>query len=75
VDHSGAVDKLSLEEIGALLEATKEVQFRARDRGQRYGWIDRVLHGSTGCYKHYRDRELDRAGKGLVRLYAERVTG
>jgi transposase InsO family protein len=61
-------DKLSLEEIRAFLEATKEVQFRAPDRGQRYGWIDRVL-------RHHRYRELDRAGKGLVRLYAERVTG
>lgn len=61
-------DTLSLEQIRAFLKATEEGQFQARNREERYGWIERVL-------RHHRYSELNREGKGLVRLYLARVTG
>lgn len=61
-------DTLSLEQIRAFLKATGEGQFQAPNREERYGWIERVL-------RHHRYSELNREGKGLVRLYLARVTG
>ncbi|MEX5284032.1 MAG: integrase [Nitrospiraceae bacterium] len=61
-------EKLSLEQIRALLEGTEEVQFQARDRAERYGWVERVLRQQD--YPR-----LGRVGKGLVRRYLAKMTG
>jgi len=61
-------EKLSLEQIRALLEASEEVCFQAQHRGEVYGWVNRTLvqHDYGG---------LRREGKGLVRRYLAQMTG
>ena len=61
-------EKLSLEQIRALLEASEEVCFQAQHRGEVYGWVNRTLvqHDYGG---------LKREGKGLVRRYLAKMTG
>ena len=61
-------EKLSLEQIRALLEGTEEVEFQARDRTERSAWVERVLR-----QQDY--RRLGRAGKGLIRQYVAKMTG
>ena len=61
-------EKLSLEQIRAVLAAHEELGFQAQDRGEMYGWVDRTLR------QHDYGR-LPRAGKGLVRRYVARMTG
>ena len=36
-------EKLSLEQIRAVLEARQELGFEAQDREEMYGWVDRTL--------------------------------
>ena len=64
--HTG--QKVSLEQIRAFLEASDEVRFEARDRGEVYAWVERTLReqGWTG---------LGRASRGLVRRYLAKMTG
>ena len=61
-------ETLSLEQMRAFLEASEEVNFQARDRGELYGWVNQILrqqdYGS-----------LKRQGKGLVRHYIAKMTG
>ena len=59
---------LSLEEIQAFLEASGEVGFKGGNREEVYEWINRALRGQ-------RYQELKRSGRGLVRRYAEKMTG
>lgn len=61
-------EKLSLEQIRALLEATEEIRFAGRSRGEMYGWVEATLnqHGY---------RKQGRKGKGLLRSYLGRMTG
>jgi transposase InsO family protein len=61
-------EKLSLEQIRGLLEASEEVHFRAKDRQELYGWVNRTLvqHDYGG---------LKREGKGLVRRYLGKMSG
>ncbi len=61
-------ERFGLEQIQAFLEATEEVQFQARDRTERYEWVDQTLRQQD--YSH-----LGRVGKGLVRRYVAKVTG
>ena len=59
---------LSLEQIRAFLEASDEVAFEGRNRGEVYGWVNRVLE------EHKYDK-LGRAERGLLRRYVEKMTG
>jgi len=61
-------DRISLEQIEAFLEASGVVDFEAKNRTERYGWIEGVLR--TQEYK-----TLGKAAKGLVRSYIEKMTG
>lgn len=61
-------EKLSLEQIRAFLESSEEVQFRAENREERYGWVERTLRRQD--YER-----LSRQGKGLVRQYVCKMTG
>ncbi len=63
-----AGERLSLEQIRAFLEASDEVHFEGRNREEVYGWVDRVLDQQSY-------RTLERAGRGLVRRYLEKLTG
>jgi hypothetical protein len=40
-------EKLSLEGIGRFVEASEEIRFETEDRRQLYGWVERVLVGSS----------------------------
>ena len=61
-------EKLSLEQIQALLKATIEVRFAGHSRKEMYGWIESTLneHGY---------RKQGRKGKGILREYIEKMTG
>lgn len=60
--------QMSLEQIQAFLEASDEVRFEARNRGERYRWVEQTL-------REQRWSELKRASRGLVRRYLEKMTG
>ena len=59
---------ISLEQIQAFLDASGEVVFKGRKRAEVYGWVNQTLREQG-----YRD--LKRSGRGLVRLYLEKMTG
>jgi len=61
-------EKLSLEQIRALVEASDEVRFHSQDRGELYEWVNRTLR-----QQDYGG--LKRGGKGLVRRYIAKMTG
>jgi transposase InsO family protein len=61
-------EKLSLEQIRGLLEASGEVQFQAKDRRELYEWVNQTL-------RHQDYGRLKRDGKGLVRRYVAKMTG
>ena len=63
-----AGEKLSLEQIRALLEASDEVGFKASNREEVYGWVNQLLG-------QQRYEELKRSSRGLVRRYLEKMTG
>lgn len=59
---------LSLEQIRAFLEASREVRFEVHDRRELYGWVNQNLRQQDYG-------RLRREGKGLVRRYLAKVTG
>ena len=61
-------EKLSLEQIRALLEATEDLRFAGHARGEVYGWVERTLnqHGY---------RKQGREVKGVLRAYIGKMTG
>jgi len=59
---------MSLEQIRAFLEASTEVDFRARNREEIYDWVNQTLQ-----HLHY--RKLKRRARGLVRRYLAKMTG
>jgi transposase InsO family protein len=61
-------EKLSLEQIRALMDASHEVQFEGSTREEVYGWMERILseHGYNG---------QNREAKGLLRQYVAKMTG
>jgi transposase InsO family protein len=63
-----AGERLSLEQIRAFLEASDEVGFQGRNRGEVYDWVNQTL-------RQQGYRELKRSGRGLVRRYLEKTTG
>ncbi len=61
-------EKLSLEQIQAMLKATVEVRFAGHGRTEKYGWIEATLN-EQGY------RKQDRKGKGTLREYIQKMTG
>jgi len=61
-------ERLSLERIRALVEASEEVRFHSQDRGELYEWVNRTLRQQDYG-------RLKRGGKGLVRRYIAKMTG
>src|ERR1700680_873943 len=61
-------EKLSLEQIRGLLQASQEVRFEATRRQEMYEWVTRTL-----CYQEYWKQK--RAIKGLLRQYTATMTG
>ena len=61
-------EKLSLEKIQALLEATIEVRFTGHSRKEKYEWIE-------GTLNEHGYRKQSRKGKGVLREYIEKMTG
>jgi transposase InsO family protein len=61
-------EKLSLEQIRALLEATIELRFAGHSQKEVYGWLEATLneHGY---------RKQSREGKGVLRDYIGKMTG
>ena len=61
-------EKLSLEQIQALLDASEEVRFTGHNRTEIYEWIGKTLrehdYGKQG-----------REAKGLLRSYVAKMTG
>jgi hypothetical protein len=55
-------EKLSLEQMRALVEASEEVRFHSPDRGQLYEWVNRTLRQQDYG-------RLKRGGKGLIDKY------
>jgi transposase InsO family protein len=61
-------EKLSLEAIGRFVEASEGIRFEGANRGQVYGWVERVL-----VQQEY--AQQGKAARGLVRRYLEKMTG
>jgi transposase InsO family protein len=61
-------EKLSLEEIRRLLEASEGIRFAGVKRAQVYSWIELVL-----CEQEY--ARQSKASRGLLRRYIEKMTG
>ena len=59
---------MSLEQIQAFLEGSEEVEFKARNKGELYDWVNATL-GRL----YY--RKLKRSERGLVRRYVAKMTG
>jgi transposase InsO family protein len=63
-----AAEAMSLEQIRAFLEASTEVDFKARNKDEIYDWVNQTLQ-----QLHY--RKLKRGARGLVRRYLAKMTG
>jgi transposase InsO family protein len=61
-------ERLSLEEIRRLLEASEGIRFAGVKRAQVYSWIELVL-----CEQEY--ARQGKASRGLLRRYVEKITG
>jgi transposase len=61
-------EKLSLEQIRALLEASQEIRFAGHSRKEIYEWVGRTL-------REHDYAKQGRAAKGLVRAYIAKMTG
>jgi hypothetical protein len=61
-------EKLSLEAMGRFVEASEEIRFESENRGQVYGWVERVLI-------QHEFAQQGKAARGLVRRYLEKMTG
>ena len=61
-------EKLSLEEIRQLLEASEGIRFAGVKRAQVYSWIELVL-----CEQEY--ARQGKGSRGLLRRYIEKMTG
>jgi hypothetical protein len=55
-------EKLSLEQIRALVEASQEVEFAGLSREEVYGWVNQTL-------RQQGYEQLGRSARGLVRSY------
>jgi hypothetical protein len=58
----------TIEQVKQFLEGTERVEFRGLTVEEKYGWIERVL-------VRFRYQGLERAEKGVIRRYIEKVSG
>src|SRR5688572_13121027 len=63
-----AGERLSLEQIRAVMAGTEGIRFEGKDRGQVYEFVGRTLHE-----QRYDIRKSD--ARGLLRAYIGRMTG
>jgi transposase InsO family protein len=61
-------EQLGLEQIRVFLEGSEEVEFKGRNRGEIYDWVNQTL-------RQQRYGELKRNERGVVRRYLEKMTG
>jgi transposase len=61
-------EKLGLEQIRALLEASQEVRFTGHSREDIYDWVGKTL-------REHDYAKQGREGKGLLRSYVAKMTG
>ena len=61
-------EKLSLEQIRALLQASQEVRFAGHGRAEVYAWIGKTL-------REHDYAKQTREAKGLLRTYVLKMTG
>lgn len=61
-------EKLSLEQIRALLEASQEVRFTGHSRADVYDWVGKTL-------REHDYAQQGREAKGLLRRYVAKMTG
>jgi transposase InsO family protein len=61
-------EKLSLEGIRRFVEASEEIRFEGANRGQVYGWVERVL-------VEHEYAQQGKVGRGLLRRYIEKMSG
>ena len=61
-------EKLSLEKIRAMLEATEELRFSGHRRKEMYGWVE-------GTLNEHGYRKQSRLIKGVLRKYIRKMTG
>jgi len=61
-------DKLRLQAIGWFIAASEEIQFKAEDRQQFYGWVERVLVEQEFA-------QQGKAARGLLRCTIECMIG
>ena len=61
-------EKLSLEQIRALLETIQEVRFTGHSREDIYDWVGKTL-------REHDYAQQGREGKGLLRRYVAKMTG
>ena len=62
------IENPSLEQIRAILESSRTVEFRAEGRSDIYAWVERTLR-----QQDYAKRK--RKEKGLLREYIEKMMG
>ena len=62
------VEKLSLEQIRAFLDASVEMRFEGQNRSAIYAWVNTTLR------PHDYER-LGRSAKGLLRRFVRKMTG
>ena len=63
-----AGERLSIEEMQTFLDASEAVEFEGRERMEIYAWVERLLRAQ-------RYEQLARTAKGVVRQYAQKMTG
>jgi transposase InsO family protein len=61
-------ENLSLERIGAFLQASQDIRFTGEKREQVYAWIEQLLRQQQYC-------QQGRKARGLLRRYIEKMTG
>jgi len=61
-------ENLSHEQIREFLRSSRKIEFAGCRRAEIYGWIERTLAAQ-------RYGTLGKAERGLIRAYAEKVTG
>jgi transposase InsO family protein len=61
-------EKLSLEGIRRFVDASEEIRFEGANRGQVYGWVERVL-------VEHEYAQQGKVGRGLLRRYIEKMSG
>jgi transposase InsO family protein len=61
-------ESLSREQIREFLKSSRAIEFSGGGRGERYGWVERVLAAQNYS-------QLSKGERGVVRAFVEKVTG